>query len=307
MKRCFALAVLASLSWTSISLAEDEAQPKEPPSIEYAGSRSSSAWVALPNGTRVAVDEGVEWQGIKVYLALTHSLVAVDVESGKTLWGMNTSAFWNAIGFKELELEPGKKTWAVELRPGRDARQGNDLVQYHELRTGKKLDMPGLVRKPTGTPFEPRAYSGGQSAIAKKFRVFATTQASWNTLKERMFEKPPKFDPVDFTTHVVLVISSGNSYNCSGFGVAEAYDDDRRVLIRMSARTFQTMGRGMATRPWGIFVLPRHAKKAYVAESNAQSYIGGPAIWRETFRVEKLPEPAKELDALPPRSDTPHK
>ncbi len=301
MHRAVALAFAAAFTLPVTVLAEDESGPKEPPSIDYGSSRSSSAWIDMPNGVRVAVDEGVEWQGVKVYISLTHHLVAVDAKSGKTLWGRNASAFWNRIGFKELDRN-GEKTWALELRPGKNARLGKDLVQYHDLRTGKLLDVPGSVKKPSGAPFEPRTYSGGQSEIGRKFRVFATSQASFDALTERMFAKTPKFDPIDFTKHVALVVSAGDSVNCSGFGCAEAYEDDRRVLVRMSARTFQTDGRGMRTRPWGIFVLPR-ATKTYVLERNVQGYIGGPAIWQETFRADQLPDPAKELDALPPRSE----
>jgi hypothetical protein len=53
------------------------------------------------------------------------------------------------------------------------------------------------------------------------------------------------------------------------------------------------------TRPYGIFILPRAEKKAYVIESNRQRYIGGPPIWAESFRAERLGDPGKELERLP--------
>jgi hypothetical protein len=52
-------------------------------------------------------------------------------------------------------------------------------------------------------------------------------------------------------------------------------------------------------RPYGICVLPRVEKKAYVLESNRQRYIGGPPLWAEMIRFEQLPDPAKELEGLP--------
>ena len=88
---------------------------RDPPSIEYGGNRESSTWVETPIG-KVAVDKGVEWQGIKVYLSLTFDLVAVDVKTGKTLWSQMVGAFWTRVGFKLVEVGPGKKTWAVELK-----------------------------------------------------------------------------------------------------------------------------------------------------------------------------------------------
>src|SRR5262245_32305020 len=92
--------------------ADDPPPPKAPPSITYGPSRSSKTWVDTPMG-KVAVDEGIEWNGVKVYMSLTWTLVAVDAQSGKTLWSQNVSAFWNGLAIKEVEAD-GKKVWAVE-------------------------------------------------------------------------------------------------------------------------------------------------------------------------------------------------
>jgi hypothetical protein len=108
----------------------------------------------------------------------------------------------------------------------------------------------------------------------------------------------PAANEVDFAKEVLLVISSGDSTNCRGIGCAEAYEDEKRVLIRLQHQTFQTAGRGVATRPYGIFILPRR-EKSYVIEANRQSYIGGPPIWTESFQLAKLPDPARELEDLP--------
>ena len=285
------------------------AQKDGPPSIAYGGSRASSTWITKPDGSRVAVGKGVEWQGVTVYLSLLWDLVGVDTKSGKTLYAVNVGAFWNALGFKEVQAADGSKAWAVELRPGPGARQGQDRRQYHDLGTGKKLTPPGLVKAPPGKRFTPRkVWSGGHSRIEKSFHVVITTAENWSAVRKRMFGASPKvtFGAIDFDKEVVLVVSSGNVWNCRGIAVAEAYESDKRVLIRTERHTFQTMGGGQQARPYGVIVLPRRAEKAYVVERNRQGLIGGPALWTESWRLEKLGKPADELKALPASSDTRH-
>ena len=85
----------------------------EPPSIAYSGSRTSAGSIETPNGV-VFIDEGVAWKGVKVYLSLTWDVVAADEASGKVLWSQNVGAFWNGIGFKEMETAPGVKKWMVD-------------------------------------------------------------------------------------------------------------------------------------------------------------------------------------------------
>ena len=298
-----ALALGLSLANSNVDGSQQQAEPKKPPSITYGPSRTSSNWVDTGKG-RVAVDDGIEWNGVRVYLSLTWDLVAVDARSGKTLWTQNVSAFWNGLAIKQTDSEAGKKTWVVELRTtSRDA--GGNLTESYDLQTGKKL--PGAVEKGLGMPLKPRAVFGGdKSSIAKGFTLFATTPANWEKVRGQLFAgidsaKAPAAKDVDFTKEVVLVVSSGNSTNCSGIGAAEAFEDDKRILLRLQYHTFQTAGPdggAQATRPYGIFILPR-SEKAYVIERNRQRYIGGPPLWSETFRIEKLGDPAKELADLP--------
>lgn len=292
-----------------------------PPSISYPNSRKSTENIALPSGLNVGIDKFVEWRGVKVYLSLTHDLVGVDEQTGKVRWHNDVSAFWNRVGFKEIEREPGKKTWAVELRPGDEQ---NKLAEYYDLKTGAKLDVPGLSR-PTGVAFKPRDVPGSGSAVAKPWTALVSTQENYAALCKRSFgESDLRIDffdhrapyassgllgkeaegtKVDFSKEVVLLVSQGDSINTFSVYCEEAYEDDARVLVRVHQSGCQTAGRfggGFNSRPYGLFILPRREGKAYVIEDNDQRYTGGPPWWTEIFRAEKIGDPAKELAHMPP-------
>jgi hypothetical protein len=284
---------------------------QQPPSIEYGGSRESSTWVETPIG-KVAVDKGVEWQGTKVYLSLTFDLVAVDAKTGKTLWSEMVAMFWTRVGFKEVEVAPGKKTWAVELKAVPRDKLGVDTVQYHDLRTGKKLDIPGLVRKPSGRPFKPRAeWSGATCGVAKPFQAVISTNDVWEKVMTRIsvgsafgkisfMRSPEKSNPLGAVENeVVLIVSAGDTWNSRGIVWVESYEDEKRILLRVRHEYYQTLGGGDAVRPWGVFVLPNR-QKAYEVEINVQDYIGAPPVWKKIYRAERLLDPAKQLERMPP-------
>lgn len=307
--------LLACLVAAPLALrAEEEAPrppappPVAPPSADHSGDRESSTWIDLPNGTRVAVGEGVAWKGVRVHLALTWHLVAVDEASGKVLWHRDTSAFWNEVGFKEVETVDGRKVEAVELKPGRRARRGKHLRLYHDLRTGEKLDVPGGPGAPSGTLFMPRvAWEGEQTQVDKAFTVLVTTAEDWKAVRAHVWGPDLKeaADAVDFAKEVVLLVSTGNSWNCSAIFCVGCWEDDERILVRTDRRTYQTINGGNKTRPWGAFVLPKRTKKAYVVELDTQNLIGGPAIWTERWRTDALPT-GEALKRVPPRADKPH-
>jgi hypothetical protein len=283
--------------------------PVRPPSVDHSGDRESSTWIDLPNGARVAVGKGVEWQGVRVHLALTWHLVAVDVATDKVLWHHNTSAFWNEVGFREVETTDGAKVMAVELKPGRRARRGSHLRQYHDLKTGAKLEVPGGPEAPAGTLFLPRrAWEGEQSAVAKRFGVLVTSREDWAAVRQHVWGPDAAEAPeaVDFEKEVVLLLSQGNAWNCNALFCVGCWEDEQRILVRTDRRTFQTINGGQKTRPWGACVLPRREGKAYVVELDAQGLIGGPAIWKETWRTDRLPQPGTAKASLPPRSTEPH-
>jgi hypothetical protein len=264
------------------------------PSRSYGPTRSSKAWVETSRG-RVAVDDGIVWKGVKVYLSLTWDLVATDDATGKTLWSDPVGAFWNEIGVKEVETA-GAKAWAVELRPGPRSDGTGDLRQYHDLRTGKRLLDRETAPSGNVLRLDPQ-WSGRWSDVAAPVRRMVGSEADWKALVvDPMFgslKDPPKLGTVDFAKNVALVIASGETWNCNGLD-ATAWEDDRRILVRLNEQTFQTEGPdggGQRVRPWGVFVLPkREPFKSVIVERNVQGLIGGPAIWKELVRFDALGE-----------------
>lgn len=313
------LVLLALLMGSAPADAEDAPQqgvggaaqgkrPSPPPPLAYPGSRSSSTYIDSPDGTRVAVGEGREWQGVKVYLSLLWDVIGVDVKTGKALYKMHVGAFWNTIGFKEVTPKRGQKIWAIELSPGVRSR-APEKRQYHDLHSGKKLDVPSGVEAPSGKRFKPEhVWKGKHSRIPKAFHALVSTSENWATLQKRMFGlvEPKRFAPIDFAKQVVLVVSGGDSWNCKGIGVQSAYEDDARVLVRTNRGSFQTMNGAQQARPYGIFVLPKREKKAYVVQHNRQGLIGGPPLWTESWRLPKRLEAAAELRDLPAATDVKH-
>jgi hypothetical protein len=286
--------ILAIVAANVASFAQDT-----PPSITYGGSRTSKSRIELPKG-QVAVDDGVAWQGVKVWLSLTWDLIATDEATGKMLWFHDVGAFWNEIGFKEIETSPGVMTWTVELRPGPRAGDEHDLRRYHELKTGKLLR--GFEDTPAGKMLDGKPqWSGRWSALAKPLRRLVGSEADWKaSIIEPMFTgttDAPRFGAIDFEKSVVLVIANGDSWNCNGLD-ATAWEDDRRILVRLHAQSFQTSGPdggGQRVRPFGIFVLPRRDPlKPVIVQRNEQGLIGGPAIWKELCRFEGLGEAKPE-------------
>jgi hypothetical protein len=258
------------------------------PSISYGGTRESKTWIETPRGN-VAVDEGVAFQGVKVYLSLMWDLVATDEKTGKLLWSVDVGAFWNEIGFAEIETSPGVKTWAVELRPGARSRQGAELRQHHDLKTGKLIAKP--AEAPSGTQLDlSRQWTGRSCAADTSFRRIVANALDWKTSLDALFPEDkgaPDFGPIDFEKNVVLVIAMGEISNCSGMEAA-AWEDDQRILVRLREHWFQTAGPGggaQKVRPFGVFVLPRGDPfKTVIVERNRQRLIGGPAIWNEAYR-----------------------
>ncbi len=314
------LTTLAFLSvfsafWAPVPVSGEPA----PPSILYPSHRESVDWVDTPGG-RVPVDKGLEWQGVKVYLSLMSDLVAVDTKTGKTLWAEFVGAFWNQVGFEEVEVEGGRKAWAVALRPGPQTREGGDKILYRDLLTGKEIrttaqkgkEEEGLGKK---LPCD-RGSSGEDCRIAKPFHLLVTRQEDYLALWLAMFHDPSKFldypapPGVDFATHIVLAVSSGDTdSNCNGIQLVEVWENEKQVLVRTRANRYQTCWsedhaaapeQAKRERPWGIFILPRREKKAYGVEEDVQGLIGGPALWKKRFRYDALPaDPAQEMKGLP--------
>lgn len=259
----------------------------KPPSITYPRSRRSTSWVTMPRGVRVAVDKGVEWKGVKVYLSLTWNLVAVD-KQGKAIWGSHVSAFWDTVGFERIEAPPesGKEIWAVALTSSRKEK----FVEYYDLKTGKKLRTEGGGGDPKGRKSKLRkVWSGDKSNVDEPMSILVSSAKQWEAVRSRLFSGVPKTptaeDKIDFEKEAVLVLSSGKTSNCRGISAKFVYEDDERMLVRLHYHTYQSFGNTPSTWPYGIIIVPRR-DKPYIVERNRQSLIGGPALWKEFKRFE---------------------
>lgn len=283
------------------------------PSVTYGRSRASRDWVTLRNGARVAVDDGVEWEGTRVYLSLTWDLVAVEAASGATRWSRHVSAYWNRLSIAAVG-EGDARRLVVELRPYESVDGATLRVERYDLLTGEEIETP--VPSPDGAAVGVRSVAGHESRIARPFSALIGTPRGYAALIEAMFgaEIAPELPAIDFRAEVLFVTSAGDATNCNGFVPVGAWEDDRRVLLRYDGLYFQTAafvsgfgddeeegsgpGGARPSRPYGMFVLPR-ADKTYVIEKDVQNLIGGPSIWKERFRAEGVPAPDDELARVP--------
>ena len=117
---------------------------------EYSSdSRTSTAWIEL-NGVGVPVDEGVEYDGVKVYVSLMHDVLAVDVASKKVLWSVpwtKAMPMYEAVAIVAIERD-GKSGFIVRLTPiGK--KDDPTSVQEFDLHTGRKLGPGGEDSKVT--------------------------------------------------------------------------------------------------------------------------------------------------------------
>ena len=295
-----------------------------PPSIEYPSSRSSTSNIDA-GGVKLAVDQGIEWKGVKVYLSLTFELLGIDAASGKTLWHRDVGAFWTGMRIKEVETD-GQKVWAVELHGRAHDDQFDTHYYYYELKSGKAIDLP--PPQPAGVSLLPLMSIPCGCAVARQFSALITTEAGFDAFWKRMngppdpVEREDLLEPspphagdglarassapkIDFTQAVVMVCCTGDTANAIGFSAVQSFEDDRRILLRVKLNGFQTLGGWAFTRICTLFVLPRRAERTYVLEVDEQNIINGPPMWRGHLRVEKLGDGAHDLDALLPEPEPP--
>lgn len=108
-------------------------------------SRQSTHFIPL-NDTSVPVDQGIEYQGVAIYLTLMFDLVAVDARSGEVLWHRDWSKshpFWKTVSVVELGNGANSKL-AVELFA--PAPKANEMAYlYLDLKTGTELQPPAAA------------------------------------------------------------------------------------------------------------------------------------------------------------------
>lgn len=254
------------------------------PSITYGSARRGAEWVETGRGARVCVDDGIEYDGVKYYLSLSGDLLAVDQESSKTIWSNRSSAFWNHLAIEKIETktdEQAEERSVVALRNKRDDRY-REFVQHFDLKTGEELKTEKT--ESLGIQLElKKTWTGNDSGFEKRvFEVLETEEAWLEFLSENLedckADLPEK--AFDSANEMIVVIAYGEVTNCRGISITEAYENDERILIRLFNHSYQTVGGAAPEYPYGVFVLPKRQGKKYVFETNRQSYIGGPAIWK---------------------------
>ena len=256
------------------------------PSIRYGNSRQSRRWVETATG-RVAVDEGIAYDGIEVYMALTWHLVAVDAATEETRWSNNVSAFWNQMSIEPMTVD-GQERLVVALSTGRDD-ETRDLRERYDLRTGKKIESP--ADSPDGRKRDvERQFFGANCGCQEPIAELVTDVERWNELYDQFFvgtaETLPREDLFDDSSQVLLVMSSGNSVNCRGISIQSLYENEERFLIRLHRHTYQSAGETPRVQPYGVMVLPKNKSKKYIVQSNRQRFIGGPPLWRKVHEFE---------------------
>ncbi len=133
-----------------MALPETEPQSTDPQSTDPAESetvlathtydlarRESTGWVEV-NGVGIPIDAGVEGLGVRVYVTLMQTLVAVDSLTGEVLWHLDEgkqSPTWRKISILELPEPSGSGSLVVvEL----EAADGELRRRFH-IRTGEEI------------------------------------------------------------------------------------------------------------------------------------------------------------------------
>lgn len=130
--------------------------------------QESSIWVEV-NGVGIPVDEGVEHDGVKVYVTLMFDVVAVDKATNSVLWHRpwgKSMPIWETVSILELERSIGK-ILVVELSRNSENNEVDPL--YLDLRTGDEVE--GQIRQADGTDINtPTSDNNSLSQIARRHR-----------------------------------------------------------------------------------------------------------------------------------------
>lgn len=117
--------------------------------------RVSKDWI-LKDGVRIPVDDGIQWDGVTVYLSMMFDVLAVDADQ-KIQWEVpwrKTDPIWSTVSIVQW-IHGDQTRTAVELFNA-NRNTGALHYQYHDLKTGEKLASPKPpAREPT--PNEMRA------------------------------------------------------------------------------------------------------------------------------------------------------
>jgi len=272
--------------------------PEKRPLIRYGRHRTSKSWLEV-GGSRVAIDDGIEWQGRRFYITLNFDLVATEISpqkegapavgggapaaAEKVIWERDIGAFWSQIGIELFESAPGTKVESLALRSFDHA----EMVEYVDLKTGKRIGGTDTNAAPGAPLALGGQWKGADGKVdAARFELLRTRE-EWTRVRGELFgdlaSAPPADLGVDLTKFAIVVVYSGKTVNSSGY-TADGFENDKTVVLRLDEQTYQSMGETPDRWPWGVFAVPLRPGKDLVIERNAQNYIGGPAIWKEWKR-----------------------
>ena len=308
---CFILTTLAASAADSVegpfksvsALVEPE---KDGVCLRYrASKRTGSRWVSCPDGTKVPVDVGIVGYGVEAYLSLSSDVVVLDEATDKTLWAKFVGGY-GTLSFVQARDSKTEKDMVL-LRTG--ARDGTG--RFFEIMTGSEKfltkDEKGLVasdeekKELRGRPLDMgKRFSGSDSKIEIQRCVRITSQDEWKNIWSSHAgenESPPD---VDFSTHMAVAVFHGRRWNCEGISLLQALDCGDAIELFARGRYYQTGAEGKSVAAYGIFVVPKSAKKLIVKE-DCQGLIGGPPIWKIVGEFKPLDGDA-QLDGAANRS-----
>ena len=250
----------------------------------HASTRTGSNLVSRPDGIKVPVDVGIVGYGVEAYLSFSPDVVVVDAETDKTLWAKFVGGY-GTLSFVQARDSKTKKD-LILLRTG--ARDGSG--RFFEIMTGSEKflakDDKGLLasdeekKELRGRPLDiGMRFSGSDSKIEIQRCARITSQAEWKkTWSSHAGEKDPPPD-IDFSKHMAVAVFHGRRWNSEGISLLHALDCGDAIELFVRGRYYQTGPKGNSVTAYGIFVVPKSAKKLLVKE-DCQGLIGAPPFWK---------------------------
>jgi hypothetical protein len=260
-----------------------------------ASSRTSTNWIdctqADGSRSRVYVDTGLVGSGIEAYLSLTEELVVLDMKTKQTLWMKPVGAWYHILSFTRAKNADTLQDMQLVRVGGRDG-----FGRFFEIRTGQKkfLEADGEIlvardepgRELRGRPVEVlKSFMGNNSRITRPRCERITSREAWGRLwKEHAGEEAVPPD-IDVAQQMVVAIFRGETWNCDGIELVHALDCEDALELFVRGRDYQTMVKRDRVCPYGVFAIPKSAKRLIV-KADSQVFIGGPPAWVEIGKFE---------------------
>jgi RNA polymerase sigma factor (sigma-70 family) len=153
------------------------------------------------------------------------------------------------------------------------------------------IDLPSGV-KPLLT------LHGRNSKIKEPKLLRITTADEWQSLwmEHKTGSAKPKEVPddlecteLDFDKVMAIAVFEGDGHNCRGYSSHSIAQTEGRILVRLEAHTYQSLGDSPGTQAWGILILPR-SNKEVVLQHDVRNLIADAPKWEEWTRFSALPE-----------------